>query len=953
MKKNPNKIPIDNNIIQIPFDEAMPDNYLPYAVEVARDRALPDVRDGLKPVHRRIIYGSYLLKAFPDRPYYKSARIVGDVLGKFHPHGDTSVYDAMVILAQDFSTRMPLIDGQGNWGSEDGDSAAAMRYTEARMTPISMELIRDIEKDVVDMVDNYSSTEKEPVVLPSRYPNLLVNGAFGIAVGLATNIPPHNLGETIDAAVALIDNKDITTEELINYIKAPDLPTGGIVYGYKSILNAYETGEGKVSQRAKASIEKLENGRFGIVITEFTFRKSKAKILQAISAMTQDKKSQKILESISDIRDESDRTGTRAVIEFKKSTDEETCQKILKYLYRKTDLQINIPFNMVAIVNGKPKTLSLKEILYHYIEHQKEIIERRTIKELEIAKKRHHIVEGFIKAIEVLDEVLKTIRGSKSRKDAEENLMNRFGFTQVQANAILELMLYRLTGLELKIFLKEYDELVKKIAKLEKILNSEKELLKVIKKELLEIKEKYDSKRRTEIIKEEENSKIDVDDFFVDEDVIVTMSNDGYIKRIPLKSYNRTSTNVEDIEYREGDFNRFLIQCNTKDSMIIFTSKGNMYQLKIKDIPEFKWKEKGEKLDTIIKQDFKDEIYIAAFCVDDFNSEKDLYFMTSLGMFKKVPLFKFSTSYSKIQGIKLRENDALTCVKIEKRNRERKYLTLSTSLGLKFNIKEPFLEEMERNVLGIELIRVSLLNSIIDFEFSLENDHKEFGVKLEDGTLKVYPLNSMDKKILRTNSLETIIFCDTDANMYKLPSVIIQNAIEVDLDKLLSLPKETKILSIFSILDYDEKISLISVTSKGYVKRTALSEFNECGFNTSFHRFKFNNEKIIAAFLSKEGESMLIITERGIGIKFLIDSINTMGRLASGVIGIALKKDDLVVFSDNVIDGIKGNIMLKTNKKNVKIIKIADIKFQNRSGVGSNLFMIVLDERIINIQKMY
>lgn len=948
MKKNPNKIPIDNNIIQIPFDEAMPDNYLPYAVEVARDRALPDVRDGLKPVHRRIIYGSYLLKAFHDRPYLKSARIVGDVLGKFHPHGDSSVYDAIVILAQNFSTRVPLIDGQGNWGSEDGDSAAAMRYTEARMTPIALELIRDIDKDVVDMADNYSSTEKEPVVLPARYPNLLVNGTFGIAVGLATNIPPHNLGEAIDGTIALIDNKDIDTKELMKYIKAPDLPTGGVVIGYNSMLNAYETGEGKVCQRAKASIEKLENGRLGIVITEFTYRKSKARILQTISAMTQDKKSQKILESISDIRDESDRTGTRAVIEFKKSVEVETCEKVLKYLYRKTDLQINIPFNMVAIVNGKPKTLNLKEILNHYIEHQKEVITRRTNRELEIVKNRHHIVEGFIKAIEVLDEVIKTIRESKSRKDAEGNIMEKFGFTQIQANAILELMLYRLTGLELKVFLKEYDELIKKIARLEKILSSEKELLKVIKKELIEVKEKYADPRRTKIIEEEEESKIDLDDFFVSEDVIVTMSNEGFIKRVPLKSYNRSSTNVEDIEYREGDYNVFLIQCNTKDSIIIFTSKGNMYQLKVKDIPEFKWREKGEKLDTLVRtSDFKDETYIAAFGIDDFNKENDLYFMTSLGMFKKVPLLKFSTSYSKIQGIKLRENDTLVCVKFEERNRERKYLTLITSLDLKFNIEEPFIEDMERSVLGHELIRVSHLNSVVDFEFSLENDYKEFGVKLVNGMIKVYPKDTKDT--IKTNSLETVIFCDVNANMYKLPSVIIQNTNEVSVNKLLSLSEKVEILRVFSISDYKEDISLISVTSKGYVKRTALSEFKECGFKAQFHKFKFQGERIVSAFLSSEGESILIITERAMGIKFLIDSINNMGRLASGVIGIALKNDDLVVFSDNVNNGIKGNVILKTNKKNNKTLKITDIKFQNRAGVGSNLLMVLFDEKLISV----
>ncbi|MGN1028712.1 MAG: DNA gyrase subunit A, partial [Bacilli bacterium] len=456
MAKKVNEIPRDNNIIPILLEEAMPDNFLPYAIEVVKDRALPDVRDGLKPVHRRILYGAYQLKAFPDKPYYKSARIVGDILGKYHPHGDTSVYDAMVIMAQNFSTKEILIDGHGNWGSMDGDGAAAMRYTEARLAPIAMEMLRDIDKDTVDMVPNYSDSELEPKVLPSRYPNLLVNGTFGIAVGLATNIPPHNLKEVIEGVLAYIDNNEITTKELMNYVKGPDLPTGGILIGEKSLLSAYETGEGKVTLRAKTSIEKLDNGRFGIVITEFPFRRNKARLLQTISEMTGDKKHSKALESIVDIRDESDRSGIRSVIELRKAADEEVADKVLKYLFKRTDLQCNLSFNMVALADGKPQTMGLKTIIMHYVNHQKEIVTRRTKRELEIAEKRFHIVEGFIKAIDILDEIIKTIRESKSKKDAGINLINNYGFTELQAEAILELMLYRLTGLEIKVFQKEY-----------------------------------------------------------------------------------------------------------------------------------------------------------------------------------------------------------------------------------------------------------------------------------------------------------------------------------------------------------------------------------------------------------------------------------------------------------------------------------------------------------------
>ncbi|MGL5245515.1 MAG: DNA topoisomerase (ATP-hydrolyzing), partial [Sarcina sp.] len=600
MAKKQNIIPKDNNIIRIPLEEAMPDNYLPYAIEVAKDRALPDVRDGLKPVHRRILYGAYMLKAFPDKPYYKSARIVGDILGKFHPHGDSSVYDAMVILAQNFSTRKPLIDGHGNWGSIDGDGAAAMRYTEARLSDISMEMLRDIDKDVVDMIPNYSDSELEPRVLPAKYPNLLVNGTFGIAVGLATNIPPHNLNEVIEGTLAYIDNNEITTKELMEYIKGPDLPTGGVLIGKKSLRTAYETGEVKVSLRAKTSIEKLESGRMGIVITEFPYKRNKAKILQTISEMTGDKRHSKALESITDIRDESDRTGIRAVIEFKKAADYDTVDKVLKYLFKKTDLQCNISFNMVALANGKPETMGLKTIISHYVNHQKEVVTRRTEKELEIAEKRFHIVEGFIKAIDILDEIIATIRASKSRKDAHEQLVSKYNFTDEQAQAILELMLYRLTGLEIKVFQKEHKELAKKIKYFKSILSNEQILLAVIKEELLEVSQKYGDARRTELVEDDSEAKIDLDELIVVEDVMITISNEGFIKRVPLKTYNRSNADESDIEYREGDFLRFLVKSNTKDTLLIFTDSGNLYQLKCNSILEARWKEKGEKLEDLL-----------------------------------------------------------------------------------------------------------------------------------------------------------------------------------------------------------------------------------------------------------------------------------------------------------------------------------------------------------------
>ena len=735
MAKKVHNIPRDNNILRIPLEEAMPDNYLPYAVEVAKDRALPDVRDGLKPVHRRILYGAYLLKAFPDRPYYKSARIVGDVLGKFHPHGDTSVYDAMVLMAQNFSTRETLFDGHGNFGSMDGDGAAAMRYTEARLSPIAMEMLRDIDKETVDMIPNYSDSEMEPKVLPARYPNLLVNGTFGIAVGLATNIPPHNLGEVTDGVLAYIDNPEITTQELMEYIKAPDLPTGGVLIGKKSLLSAYETGEGKVTLRAKTSIEKLENGRYGIVITEFTYRRNKSKILQTISEMTGDKKHQKALEAITDIRDESDRNGIRAVVELKKAADYETADKILKYLFKKTDLQCNISFNMVALANGKPQTMGLKTIIEHYVNHQRDVVTKRSIRELAMAEKRFHIVEGFIKAIDVLDEIIKTIRESKSKKDAGVNLVEKFGFTETQAEAILELMLYRLTGLEIKVFQKEYTELEKTIKKLRKILSHDKTLLEVIKTELKEITDKYRNPRRTMLVEDDSEAKIDLQELIVVEDVMVTLSKDGFIKRIPLKTYQRSNAKAEDIDYREGDELKFLFKSNTTENILLFTDKGNMYQVKGINIPEGKWKEKGERIDSIIKTlNLDEEKIIEAISVGVLDSNKSIQFITNRGIIKKSSLDKFQTNYSKIQAIKLKENEFVLNISLLENDNEREFLKVKTKLGLKFNLEVPAIEDTSRNVLGTQLFNLIKTDEVIKVEYLNEFKFMSFSVGVTANT---------------------------------------------------------------------------------------------------------------------------------------------------------------------------------------------------------------------------
>jgi len=969
-------IPKDNNIIMSPIEEAMPDNYLPYAVEVARDRALPDVRDGLKPVHRRILYGAYMLKAFPDKPYYKSARIVGDILGKYHPHGDSSVYGAMVILAQSFSTRKPLIDGHGNWGSQDGDNAAAMRYTEARLSPIALEMIRDIDKGVVDMVDNYSDTEKEPSVLPSRYPNLLVNGTFGIAVGIATNIPPHNLGEVIDGVLAYADNEEITTKELMKYIKGPDLPTGGILIGKNALESAYETGEGKVTLRSKMKIELLDNGRLGIVITEFPYRKNKAKLLGSISDMTADKKHSKALESIIDIRDESDRSGLRSVIEFKKSTDKETVNKVLKYLLKKTELQCNIPFNMVALANGKPQTMGLKTILMHYLNHQKDVITKRTQRELEVAEKRFHIVEGFIKAIDVMDEIIATIRSSKSKKDASQNIMDKFGFTSLQAEAILELMLYKLTGLEIKIFLKEYKELEAIIKGCKKILENEKELLKVIKKEITEIKEKHNDPRRTEIIEDDSEAKIDVEELIVVEDIMITMSNDGYIKRVPMKSYNRSNTNIEDIEYREGDFNTQLLQTSTKDTLMIFTDQGNMYQLKGDIVPEYKWKEKGERLDTLIKGiDLIREKVVDTFSLEEALRHKEFMLFTNKGNVKKTGLDKFITNYTKLLALKLRENEKLFQVKLVDKDEQEGFIKVWTKEELEFSVARPMLCAIDRNIIGTQLFNLTEEDQVVKLEFTEDCDYKEFSISISaKGAIKISSKKTNANLSTYTKSTSTLLIFTEKGLVHKLPSYMVQNIDKkgLGINTLLdNFNSDDKIVDINSVDDFREESSVYFFTKRGFTKRTKLCELEGDFFSTLVYKLKTEDDKVTSIKINKDNldKDVLMVTKKAMCIRFNVNTINFMGKVASGVTAISLRDDDEVIFVDLVRSVAKqsegnneiaitleedlslDNISLTVNsfKGEMKIMKLYDIKVQNRAGRGKNLTNALIDDYVEDV----
>lgn len=976
MAKKNIEIPKDNNIIRMPLEEVMPDNYLPYAVEVAKDRALPDVRDGLKPVHRRILYGAYMLKAFPDKPYYKSARIVGDILGKYHPHGDSSVYDAMVILAQNFSTRAPLIDGHGNWGSIDGDGAAAMRYTEARLSSISMEMLRDIEKNVVDMVPNYSDSEMEPKVLPARYPNLLVNGTFGIAVGLSTNIPPHNLREVIDGTLAYIDNNEITTRELMNYIKGPDLPTGGVLIGEKTLLSAYETGEGKVTLRAKAKIETLENGRLGIVITEFPYRRNKARILQTISDMTGDKRHAKALDGIVDIRDESDRTGIRAVIEFKKAVDHDMADKVLKYLYKKTDLQGNISFNMVALADGKPETMGLKTIISHYVNHQKDVVTRRTKRDLEVAEKRFHIVEGFIKAIGIMDEVIATIRASKSKKDAHENLVSKFGFTDLQAEAILELMLYRLTGLEIKVFQKEHKELSKKIKALRKILENESVLLGVIKDELKEVAEVYGDERRTALIEDESEAKIDLEELIVAEDVMVTLSNEGFIKKLPLKTYNRSNVDENEIEYREGDYLKFLIKSNTKDTLAIFTDKGTVYQIKCNSVADKKWKDKGERLEDLIRGlSLEDEKIIALESIENFLPNKCFKFITANGLIKKTTLDKFVTAYSKLMAIKLKNDDLLASVSLIDSQDEERFVEIETTNGLNFVVSEPELEFTDRNILGVQLVPLKSGNQIKSIRFVDNYEYKEFIIGInKKGNIKTFSnMNSNSYEKVKVNSFRNIIAFSNKGKVFKFPAYLLQNTEESNISDLVDgFEKDELIIKVAPINEFGkigEDLFVYFFSKEGLVKKTSLREFLGEFNNQIAYKFKTPKDELINVDINFENATVILVTKNGMGIKFSATAINPMGRVASGVTGISLKDDNKVIFGKVIplTEGIDDKtleayndykkeltsnyekLVLESKQKEKAEVNIEDIKLQNRAGRGSSLMILVLEDYIRDV----
>ena len=698
---------IQDKLIPVNLEQEMKRSFISYAMAVIIDRALPDVRDGLKPVHRRILYDMNELGMTPDKPYRKSARIVGDVLGKFHPHGDSSVYDAMVRLAQPFNIRYPLVDGQGNFGSIDGDGAAAMRYTEARMKKLTLHLLDGIDKDTVDFYPNFDETLMQPAVLPSRFPNLLVNGSSGIAVGMATNIPPHNLREVINGVICMIDKPDCTIEDLMEHIKGPDFPTGGIILGRRGIREAYYTGRGRIETRARTNIEQMSGGRSRIVVTEIPYMVNKAKLVEKIAELVHDKR----LDGISDIRDESDRNGMRIVIELKKDVYP---QVVLNYLYKHTSMQENFGANMLALVNGKPRILNLREMIYYYLEHQKDVITRRTKFDLDKANARAHILEGLLKALDYIDEIVDLIKASANPTQAKNALMERFAFSDKQAQAILDMRLARLTGLERDRLMDEYQELERTIARLTAILGDEKLLMDVIKTEISEIRDKYSDERRTELTTIE--GEIDVEDLIQEEDMVVTMTHEGYVKRIAksvYKAQNRGGRGVTGMTTKEEDYAEIMRVVNTHAEIMFFTNRGRVYSLKCYQIPEAGRTARGTAVVNLLQISGGEKVTaVVPLPREDDGHEYNLVMATHGGMIKKTALSEFrNLRKNGLIAIVLKEDDDLVGVELTRGEDD---LILGTRGGMCIRFNEAHIRLMGRNSMGVKSIRLDENDEVID-----------------------------------------------------------------------------------------------------------------------------------------------------------------------------------------------------------------------------------------------
>ncbi|WP_139532102.1 DNA topoisomerase (ATP-hydrolyzing) subunit A [Helicobacter pylori] len=794
------------NIVEVGIDSSIEESYLAYSMSVIIGRALPDARDGLKPVHRRILYAMHELGLTSKVAYKKSARIVGDVIGKYHPHGDNAVYDALVRMAQDFSMRLELVDGQGNFGSIDGDNAAAMRYTEARMTKASEEILRDIDKDTIDFVPNYDDTLKEPDILPSRLPNLLVNGANGIAVGMATSIPPHRMDEIIDALAHVLENPNAELDEILEFVKGPDFPTGGIIYGKAGIVEAYKTGRGRVKVRAKVHVEKTKNKEI-IVLDEMPFQTNKAKLVEQISDLVREKQ----IEGISEVRDESDREGIRVVIELKRDAMSEI---VLNHLYKLTTMETTFSIILLAIYNKEPKIFTLLELLRLFLNHRKTIIIRRTIFELEKAKARAHILEGYLIALDNIDEIVRLIKTSPSPEAAKNALMERFTLSEIQSKAILEMRLQRLTGLERDKIKEEYQNLLELIDDLNGILKSEDRLNEVVKTELLEVKEQFSSPRRTEIQESYEN--IDIEDLIANEPMVVSMSHKGYVKRVDLKAYekqNRGGKGKLSGSTYEDDFIENFFVANTHDILLFITNKGQLYHLKVYKIPEASRIAMGKAVVNLISL-APDEKIMATLSTKDFSDERSLAFFTKNGVVKRTNLSEFggNRSYSGIRAIVLDEGDELVGAKVVDKNA--KHLLIASYLGMFIKFPLEDVREIGRHTRGVMGIRLN------------ENDFVVGAVVISDDGNKLLSVseNGLGKQTL--------------AEAYREQSRGGKGVIGMKLTQ-----KTGNLVSVISV--DDENLDLMILTASAKMIRVSIKDIRETGRNASGVKLINTADKVV------------------------------------------------------------------------------------------------------------
>lgn len=788
-------------------------SFMEYAMSIIVSRALPDVRDGLKPVHRRILYAMSELGMSPDKPFKKSARIVGEVIGKYHPHGDSAVYETMVRMAQDFSLRYMLVEGHGNFGSIDGDSAAAMRYTEARLSKIAMELLRELNKDTVDFVPNYDGEEREPDVLPARFPNLLVNGSSGIAVGMATNIPPHNLGEVIEGVQALIQNPDISSMELMQFIKGPDFPTGGYILGREGIKQAYQTGRGSVTMRAKTEIEEV-GGRARILVTELPYQVVKARLIEKIAELVRDKK----LDGITDLRDESDRTGMRIVIELRRDVNPNV---VLNNLFRHTAMQSTFGINMLALVNREPKVLNLRDTLYHYLQHQIVVIRRRTEFDLKRAEARAHILEGLRVALDHLDEVIALIRASRNDEHAREGLMTQFNLSHEQAQAILDMRLRRLTGLEREKIESEYNELLTKIAEYKAILADEQLVLNIISEELNEVKERFNDERRTEITIDD-NSILD-EDLIPREEVIITITHSGYIKRLPVTTYRsqkRGGKGVIGMDTKDDDFVEHLFVTNSHHYLMFFTNKGKVYRLKAYEIPDLSRTARGTPIINLIQIE-QDEMISAVIPVEDFGTDHYLFFATKRGIVKKTPIEDY-VNIRKVGliAITLRDNDELIGVKLTDGQQE---IIMGTAQGMSIRFSEKDVRSMGRGATGVKGITVGKDDSVIDMDV-VQEEHDVLIVTAR-GYGKRTPMSEYRSQTRGGKGIKTLNVTEKNGQIVGLK--VVKNDEDLMIITALGTLIRTSIDGISQMGRYTQGVRLIHIRDEDEVATVSRVEKNE------------------------------------------------------------------------------------------------------------------------------